>query len=119
MDKSKEIMKAQNIQLDGLIDLIRLVVTNVQSRGGHINYAERDGKGYYFISQVVPSWYEFYGLPVTMFAIHEPPKSNFISYQFVNDDGMDSWKFADFIEDKPKIVYLPIIKMKQIPEFVL
>jgi hypothetical protein len=115
-----DIPKAARFELNSLDELIRLVVASSQNRGGHIYYGEKNGEHILLVTHLVPSWFELKGLPITMFAkVSEAPTGKFIAYSYTNnDDNMESWEFVDYIRDNPKIAHIPIIKVKEFPDYV-
>ncbi len=115
------IQPAAGMELEGLGELVRLVVANAQHRGGHI-YAglQEDGNWIYFINHLVPNWFDMKGLPITLFVrTKESPSGSFIAYEYMNGFGKESWNFVNAVGENPKIAYIPIIKLKSIPKFIV
>lgn len=115
------VSKAEAFELESVDELIRLVVANSQHRGGHI-YVGKHGDGWvYFVSHLVPNWFDLRGLPVTIFAKSEKePTGSFVAYEYVNLGGVgESWKFVNSVGENPQIAYVPIVRVKQIPDFIL
>jgi hypothetical protein len=118
--ETSSIAKAQIFRLASMDDLIRLVVSNAQSRGAYLYYGEKDGKHIFAISHLIPSWYNLRGLPVTLIAYAErPPDHDFIAYQFSSEEEKEQWKFVDKIKTSTKIIHIPIIRTDEFPEFLL
>ncbi|MHA2169863.1 MAG: hypothetical protein ACXAB7_08225 [Candidatus Kariarchaeaceae archaeon] len=116
----ENISKAQIFVLHSMSDLVRLVVSNAQNRGGYLYYGFKDGKHIYAISHLIPSWYNLRGLPVTLIAYaDEGPKHDFIAYTFSSEASEEAWEFVNHIKTSPKIAHIPIIKTDQFPEFLL
>ncbi|NHJ31410.1 MAG: hypothetical protein FK732_00965 [Asgard group archaeon] len=114
------IAKAQKFTLASMSDLIRLVVSNAQNRGGYLYYGEMNGKHIYAISHLIPSWYNLRGLPVTLVAYgDEAPQHDFIAYKFSSEDQEESWEFVKNIKTSPKIAHIPIIRIESFPKFLL
>ncbi|RMG36762.1 MAG: hypothetical protein D6732_07735 [Methanobacteriota archaeon] len=115
------VSKAEIFELESVEELIRLVVANSQHRGGHIYVGNRDGEWYYFVNHLVPNWFELRGLPVTIFArSKKEPSGPFIAYEYVNLGGSgETWKFVSSVGENPQIAYVPIVRVKEIPEFIL
>ena len=104
-----------------MTDLIRLIVSNIQNRGGgYLYYGEKDGKHVYCVSHLVPSWYNLRGLPVTLVAHHDgPPEHDFIAYNYSTEDTVESWEFVNELKNSPKVAHIPIIRVEDFPEFLL
>ncbi|MHA2252413.1 MAG: hypothetical protein ACXAD7_18750 [Candidatus Kariarchaeaceae archaeon] len=117
-----EIQSSQVFKLSSLIDLVRLVVTqmNTHKRAGYLYYAEKDGKHIYAMSHLIHGWYNLRGLPVTLIAhAEEHPQTNFIAYNLGTDTTKESIDFVDYIKSSTQIVHIPIIKVDQFPDFLL
>ena len=113
-----EIPIAQKMQLDGIGELVRLVISSTQNRGGHVYVAEKDGKHFAFVTHLIPSWYSLKGLPVTVFVeLEEEPKGKFISYT-AQGTKEEQLEFTDAFKDSMSI-HIPLIKVKEVPGFVL
>lgn len=110
--------KAKIIQLESLSELIRLVVSNSQQRSGYLYFGKKDGKNIFLVTHLVPSWYEMRGLPITMYATYDSePLGAFIAYS-KNENDEEHYEFVNKISDNPKYMNIPIIKMKEIPDFI-
>ncbi|MHA2028667.1 MAG: hypothetical protein ACW99A_02070 [Candidatus Kariarchaeaceae archaeon] len=119
---SKSVEQSQVFELDSITDLIRLMVSRFDpgNRSGYLYYGEKDGKYVYFTTQIVPGWYENKGLPVTMLVYHdEAPPSTVIKYKSPTEFEVESWEFVENVQVAAHTAYLPIIKLKTIPEFLL
>ena len=115
-----EIRRAQIFRLESIIDLIRLVVSNSQNRGGYLYYGKKDNKYIFAISHLVPSWYDLRGLPVTLTAeVEETPETNLIQYRYPDEGEKETWDYVSHINNNPKNVYLPIIRVKEFPNFMI
>ncbi len=105
------------LQLKGLADLVRLLVTWSRERGTHIFYFEKGGKHIYgALIGSFPGYYELRGLPLFMYiADKEPPKGNFIRYVGHQEEKIE---FVDAVEVDPKATFIPIIRLANPPVFV-
>lgn len=118
----ESIKKSQVFELDSMEDLIRLMVSRFDQghRSSYLYYGEKAGKHVYFTTQIVPGWYENRGLPVSMLVYSdEPPKSTIIKYQSPTEFEGESWEYVENVQVGNKTAYLPIIKLKSIPDFLL
>ena len=116
------IRKSQQLHLDSLTDLIRLTVSSMDraARGGYIYYCKHNGEDIYLLNQIIPGWYDLKGLPITLVAkTDKEPEGKFIAYRFGTDTVEESWKFVDQIQTSANIALIPIIRIKQLPEFIL
>ncbi len=115
------VSKAEMFELEDVGELIRLVVANSQHRGGHIYVGKHEDKWVYFLTHLIPNWKELRGLPVTIFARSDKePTGPFVAYEYVNVSGSgESWKFVHSVGENPQVAYVPIVRVKQIPNFIL
>ncbi|MHA2278116.1 MAG: hypothetical protein ACXAC2_20240 [Candidatus Kariarchaeaceae archaeon] len=116
------IRKSQQLHLDSLTDLIRLTVSSMDraARGGYMYYCKHNGEDIYLLNQIVPGWYDFRGLPITLVAKSDrEPEGKFVAYRFGTDTIEESWEFVDQIQPSPNVALIPIIKVKQLPDFIL
>ena len=112
------IEKSKGIQVDNISSLVRLIISFNQSRGGHIYCTKKDNETYFFAINLVAPWHNLRGLPVTFYAKSERYyEENFISYN-ANNVEKEEINFVSTIQDSSKI-HLPIIKLKELPEFLL
>ena len=112
------VRKAQLFKVSSLMELVRLIVSNSQARGGYLYYSEKDGKTVFAVSHLVPGWYNLRGLPITMYAEHNTPvNGNFIQYNFATEDSTESFQFTNYNSNNSKIMFIPLIKVDEFPEF--
>jgi len=110
--------QAQLFELESLLDLIRLVVSNSGARSGYLYYGDRDGQPTFAVSHLVPSWYQLRGLPITLVATtDEPPTYNIIAYKFATETEIEKWEYVKHVTNDPNIIYIPLIKVKAFPSF--
>ncbi|MCY3411489.1 MAG: hypothetical protein INQ03_07660 [Candidatus Heimdallarchaeota archaeon] len=116
-----EIQKSQTIELSSLNDLIRLIISNSAQRGGFLYLGVKDDRNVFYISHIVPSWYELKGLPIVLYAFSESyPPENFIAYTRPSSTDKEQWEFVDLVnENDTKTMYIPIVKVKEIPDFTI
>ncbi len=114
-----EVQKSKTVEMESLFDLIRLIISNSAQRGGFLYLGKKDGKNIFYISHVVPSWYDLKGLPIVLYAYCDTyPEETFIAYSRPTSTDEESWKFVKFVKDNDtKTMYIPIVKVKNIPEF--
>ena len=115
----EEVGKSKVVELASMNDLIRLIISNSAQRGGFLYCGKKDGKILFYISHVIPSWYEFKGLPVVIYSESDVyPEENFIAYYRPTTTDEEHWKFTAYVKDNdPKVMYIPIVKVKEIPDF--
>lgn len=115
-----EVVKSQIMVLESLDDLLRLIVSKVnQINSGHIYYFKKDGKHIYFVNQTIPAWYDLRGLPITLYAEGIEPKSNIIQFNLATDTTNEYWQFTENILTSARVVYIPIIRLKSVPSFII
>ena len=115
-----DIPKAQIIKMSSLKDLLRLVVSRMGRQSvGYIYCVKKGDQFIYFISQAVPGWYNFEGIPITMIAHDNEPTGPFIKYEMANESEEEKWSFTDFVTTSTTVVYVPIIRMEEAPDFLL
>lgn len=117
-----EVKKAQIMELDSLTDLLRLVVSIMgrSNVSGHLYYVEKDGLHVYFLTHSINGWYNQKGLPVTLMATEEEgPEENFIEYKYATEGSEEGFSFTDQIKKSTQSIFIPIIKVKTLPEFML
>ncbi len=118
----KNIEKSQIIEFESMDDLIRLMVSRFDpgNRTGYLYFGEKDGKNVFFTTQIVPGWYENRGLPVTMLVYHaESPPTTIIKYKSPTEFEGESWEFVENVQAGANTAYIPIIKLKTIPDYLL
>ncbi|MCH8906221.1 MAG: hypothetical protein IH840_03945 [Candidatus Heimdallarchaeota archaeon] len=112
--------KAQPFELDTLMDLIRLVISNSGNRSGYLYYGQHNDQPLFAVSHLVPSWYEMRGLPVTLFARTDtPPDENIIAYKFATETEEENWSYVKHVTTDPNTIYIPLIKVKEFPTFFI
>ena len=118
MDK---IPKAQIIKMSSLMDLLRLVVSRMgrHSSVGYIYCVKKGDQFVYFISQAVPGWYNYEGIPITMIAHGDEPSGPFIKYTMATESEEEKWAFTEYVTTSTTVVYVPIIRMEEAPEFLI
>lgn len=111
--------KSKTVELNSFPDLIRLIISNSAQRGGFLYLGKKDGKNVFYISHVVPSWYDLKGLPIVLYSYYDVyPEENFIEYTRPSSTEEEKWAFVKYVkENNPKIMYIPIVKVKEIPDF--
>lgn len=117
----EDVQKSQSIEMASLSDLIRLIVSNSAQRGGFLYLGQKDGKNVFYISHIVPSWYDLKGLPIVLYAYSDVnPEEHFIAYSRPSSTDKESWEYVSFIrENDTKTMYIPIVRVKEIPDFTL
>ena len=116
----KIIEKAQLLEMNDFSDLLRLIVSRMgKTATGYLYHVVKDDEHIYFLSQTVPGWYDFKGIPLTMYAKAKEPTGIFIKYNMATEADEESWSFTDFTGTSPKSIYIPIIKVSQLPDFLL
>ncbi len=117
MDK---ISQSQRMELADLTELVRLVTANSQNRGGHIYTTKlENGKWMYFLTHIVPSWYDLEGLPITVYVETEiEPTGSFINYLYSGDNSKESWEFVTIVGQNSQSAYIPVVKLKSLPNFI-
>ena len=116
-----EVQKPQQMQLSSLMDLLRLVVSIISrgAGGAYLYYAEHNGKHIYFLTHTVGGWYDLKGLPITLVAEHDTaPLKPFISYTYADEGQVEDYQFVDHVRQSTNSVHIPIIKIKDIPDFI-
>lgn len=114
--------KAQIMELESLTDLLRLVVSIMgrSNVSGHLYYGKKDGKNLYFLTHSVQGWYDLNGLPVTLVAEDDrAPEQNFIEYTYATDGEKENIKFVSEIKQSTQSIFIPIIKLKEFPKYML
>jgi len=113
----ENIPQAKKMQLESIGELVRLVISSTQNRGGHIYLAEKDSKHYAFVTHLIPSWYSLKGLPVTVYVeLDEKPKGKFIAYT-AQGTKEEQLSFTDAFKDSMSI-HLPLIRVQEVPDFI-
>ena len=118
----KEIPISQKMELGSLKDLLRLVVSIMgrSNQSGYLYYGEKDGKHVYFLTHTVGGWYELRGLPVTLIAFTEiQPETNFLEYSPPSNENEESYKFINEIKQTTNSIPIPIIRLKELPNFMI
>ena len=111
------IEKAQTLELESVSDLIRMIISMTQNRGGYIYFTKKNGKYYFLVTNLVPSWYNLKGLPITVYAeVKDIPNGNFVAYSTSNVES-EKWEYVNCVTDTSR-VHIPIIRVKDLPDFV-
>lgn len=121
---------AYGIELDSLVDLVRLVSSSSPDRPSTIFkwYLKDNSKVYYGSFAIFPGYYEFRALPVLFFVIKdssiEEENQSLVRYDIQAKE--DQISFLSHIEEKDLdnihtglIRFIPIVKLKKAPEIFL
>ena len=111
------IQKAQLLELESINELIRMIISMTQNRGGYIYLTKKHGKHYFLVTNLVPSWYDLKGLPITVYTeVKDVPVGNFVAYSTTNVE-KETWEYVNTVTDTSR-VHIPIIRVKELPEFI-
>ena len=116
------IKSALPMQLTTLDDLARwFVSSSVQGAHGTIFYFLREGKHIYATLIILPSYYTLHGLHLLVYCEHsQAPENNFIRFDIRKESNDNAISFISGFDDRDSnlgyIQYIPVIKLKEIPE---
>ena len=116
------IRPALPMQLTALDDLIRwLVSTSDQGAHGTKYNFLHESKHIYATLIILPSYYALHGLPLLIYCEHsQAPENNFIRFDIRKESTDNAISFISGFDDRDSnlgyIQYIPVIKLKEIPE---
>ena len=119
---SDDIRPSQKMELDSLKDLLRLVVSIMgrSNQSRYLYYGKKGDKHVYFLTHSVGGWYNLRGLPVTLLTYTDiEPKTSFIEYISPTTGEEEAFKFIEEIKQSTNSVPIPIIKLKELPSFMI
>ncbi len=113
-----EVPPAQKIEFDSISDMIRLLISSAHERGiANLFAYVHEGKTTFFITQVLPGFYEYRGLPLTAFYTYDKEvRESFVAYK-ATEEG-EEWEFTNGLKT-PGFQIIPIIRVKTPPKFML
>lgn len=117
-----DLQKAEQFELESLSDLIRLIVSRIDrgNRTGYLYYSNVNNKHLFLSSQVIPGWFDLRGLPMTLkVEADDPGDATFVQYKFATEFDEESWKFTTFMTTDTKVAHIPIIHVKEFPEYMI
>ncbi len=113
-----EIPKSQTFKFKSMNDLVRLLVSSAHERGiANLFASTKDGKTVFFITQILPGYYQYRGLPLTAFYEYDGIiDKKFIAYKLTEQG--EEWEFTNSLKT-PGFQIIPIIYVESPPEFLL
>ena len=73
-----------------------------------------------FLTHSVNGWYNLKGLPITLLVkTDSAPESSFIEYTYATEGEEESYSFVTQIKQSTKSIFIPIIKLDQLPDFMV
>ena len=113
-----DIPSTKKFKFNSMDDLVRLLISSAHERGVANLFAYRkDGKTIFFITQILPGYYEFRGLPLTAYFEYDGEVSDkFIAYKLTEQG--EEWEFTSALKT-PGYQIVPIIYIESPPSFLL